>query len=386
MTALSDLKVLDLTRLLPGPFASLVLADLGAQVDKLEDTGMGDYMRHTAVPMAGGMSVGFQGLNRGKRSLALDLKHPAGVAAFKRLVKRYDVVFEQFRPGVMARLGLSHESLLEENPSLVICALTGYGQNGPLRDRAGHDLNYLGRSGLLGLMGPLGGPPVPPSFQLADVSGGMWCIIAILAALRERDRTGEGKLIDIGMLESVIPFAAVALGRLLGGELPERGNELLTGGVAPYNTYLTKDGESVTLGALEPKFLMKFCANAGLDVDMSMLMPGPHQEALKARFAEVIAGRTRAEWEAFNAEHDCCVEAVLRPDELRDDAQLAARGVFFDVEAEGGSFGQFRTPVTPRELEARPAPTQGEHTRAVLADAEFSPEEIQALIDQGAAR
>ncbi len=386
MAPLKDLRVLDLTRLLPGPLATLVLADLGAQVDKLEDTGAGDYMRQTAVPVVGGMGVGFHGLNRGKRSAALDLKHPAGVAAFKRLVKRYDVVIEQFRPGVMDRLGVSHQTLLDDNPQLVICALTGYGQNGPLRDRAGHDLNYLARSGVLGLMGPTDRPPQLPSFQLADVSGGMWCVIAILSALRERDSTGKGKIIDIGMIESVVPFATVALSRLLGGEMPTRGDELLTGGIAPYNTYTTKDGEAVTLGALEPKFLMKFCQNTGIEIDMTALMPGEHQVELKQRFAAVIASKTRAEWEAFNAEHDCCLEPVLRPEELRADPQLAARGVFFDVETPDGTFGQFRTPVTPPGLEARPAPGHGEHTAAVLAEAGFTVDEIQALKNAGAAR
>ncbi len=384
MAPLNGIRVLDLTRLLPGPFASLVLADLGAQVDKLEDAGGGDYMRHTP-PVVGGMSAGFHALNRGKRSLVLDLKKPAGVAAFKRLVKSYDVVFEQFRPGVLERLGCGHETLLAENPRLVICALTGYGQDGPLSQRAGHDLNYLARSGLLGLMGPTKGAPQIPSFQLADVSGGLWSVIGILAALRERDATGKGGFVDIGMIDSVIPFATVALSRLLGGEMPQRGDEILTGGIAPYNTYVTKDGESMSLGSLEPKFLMKFCQGAGIETDMSALIPGPHQVALKQRFAEVFASRTRAEWEAFNEQHDCCLEPVLRPDELLADPHLTARGAFFDVETGDGKVGEFRTPVTPRDLRARPAPTQGEHSDAILAEAGFSAEEIATLKREGAA-
>ncbi len=385
MAPLDGIRVLDLTRLLPGPFASLVLADLGAQVDKLEDAGGGDYMRHTP-PLVGGMSAGFHALNRGKRSLVLDLKKPAGVAAFKRLVKSYDVVFEQFRPGVLERLGCGHDALLAENPKLVICALTGYGQEGPLAQRAGHDLNYLARSGLLGLMGPTEGPPQIPSFQLADVSGGLWSLVAILAALRERDLTGKGRFLDIGMIDSVIPFGTVVLSRLLGGEMPARGDEILTGGIAPYNTYLTKDGEAMSLGSLEPKFLMKFCQGAGIETDLSALLPGPHQAALKQRFAEVFASKTRAEWEAFNEQHDCCLEPVLRPDELRNDPHLTARGVFFDVDTGDGKVGQFRTPVTPRDLEARPAPTPGEHTDAILAECGFSADEIAALKSDGAAR
>lgn len=377
--------MLDLTRLLPGPLATLVLADLGAQVDKIEDAGAGDYLRHTP-PLVANMSAAFRALNRGKRSAVLDLKRPEGVAALKRLVRHYDVVFEQFRPGVLERLGCGHEVLLEQNPKLVVCALTGYGQSGPLAQRAGHDLNYLARSGLLGLMGPVNGPPQLPSFQLADVSGGLWCVIAILAKLRERERTGQGGIVDVAMVDSVIPFAAATLGRLFGGEMPERGNEILTGGVAAYNAYSTRDGEAVTLGALEPKFLTKFCRATGIQADLSALLPGPHQAELKRRFAEVFASKTRAEWEAFNAEHDCCLEPVLRPDELVTDAQLETRGVFFETGAGRERMLEARTPVTPRDLEARPAPAQGEHTAEMLSEAGFTDEEIAALSSSGAAR
>ena len=371
MSALEGVRVLDLTRLLPGPFATLVLADLGAQVDKLEDTGAGDYVRH-GIPQVEGMSTAFHALNRGKRSLALDLKQPAGREALLRLIGHYDVLFEQFRPGVMARLGVGHDVLLEHNPRLVVCALTGYGQDGPLRDRAGHDLNYMARAGLLGMQGPADGPPQIPAFQLADVSGGLWSVVAILAALRERDRTGKGSVLDIAMLDSVIPFATIALSKLFGGESVARGGELLTGGIAAYQVYATKDGEAVTLGALEPKFLMRFCQASGIDADLSALIPGPHQAELKQRFAAVFAAKTRSEWEAFNAENDCCVEPVLRPDELFGDAQLAARGAFVNT-------SQYRTPVTPRDLEPAPAPKQGEHTDQILQEAGFGTEEIEAL-------
>lgn len=385
MTALDGIRVLDMTRLLPGPLATLVLADLGAQVDKVEDAGGGDYLRHTP-PLVADMNAAFHTLNRGKRSAVLDLKRPEGVAALKRLVRHYDVLIEQFRPGVLARLGCDHSVLLEQNPKLIVCALTGYGQSGPLADRAGHDLNYLARAGLLGLMGPAAGPPQIPSFQLADVGGGLWCVIAILAKLRERERTGQGAIVDIAMLDSVIPFATIGLSRLFGGEVPERGNEILTGGIAAYNSYATRDGEAVTLGALEPKFLTKFCQAAGIETDLSALLPGPHQAELKRRFAEVFASKTRAEWEAFGNEHDCCLEPVLRPDELLADPQLAARGAFFEAEAGGGRVLEARTPVTPRDLEPLPAPAQGQHTAEILSEAGFSEAEISALRGSGAAR
>lgn len=378
MTSLAGIRVLDLTRLLPGPFASLVLSDLGAQVDKIEDAGSGDYTRLSA-PQVAGMGAAFHALNRGKRSAVVDLKNPGGRAVLLRLAAQYDVLFEQFRPGVLDRLGVGHERLLEANPRLVICALTGYGQTGPLRDRAGHDLNYLARSGLLGLQGPEEGPPQIPAFQLADVSGGLWSVIAILAGLREREQTGKGKIIDISMLESVIPFATITLGRWFGGELPARGNEMLTGGIAVYDTYLTQDGAAMTLGALEPKFMMQFCRGAGIEPDLRMLVPGPHQAAFKEVFRAVFRSKTRAEWEEFNRLHDCCLEPVLSPQELREDPQLSARGTFFDADTGQGSVTQYRTPVTPADLAARPAPRQGEHTEEILRGAGFSAEEIAEL-------
>jgi alpha-methylacyl-CoA racemase len=386
MQPLAGIRVLDLTRLLPGPFATLVLGDLGAQVDKIEDAGPGDYTRLNA-PQVAGMSAAFHALNRGKRSAVVDLKNPGGPAVLKRLARHYDVLFEQFRPGVLDRLGVGHAALTAANQRLIVCALTGYGQDGPMRDRAGHDLNYVARAGLLGIQGPEDAPPQIPAFQLADVSGGLWCVVGILAALRERERTGKGTVLDISMLESVIPFATITLSSLFagGGEL-RRGAEILTGGIAPYQTYRTKDGEFMALGALEPKFFMSFCAAAGIEGDAMLVVPGAHQVELKRRFAEVFAGKTRAEWEAFAKQHDVCLEPVLRPDELRADPQLSARGAFFELSTAGGAVGQYRTPVTPREIDAQPAPRQGEHTDLVLREAGFSDQEIAELRASGAIR
>ena len=334
-------------------------------------------MRHLP-PIVGGQGAAFHALNRGKRSAVLDLARPEGIRAFERLIVHYDVVFEQFRPGVLNRLGIGHERLLELNPRLVVAALTGYGQSGPLYHRSGHDLDYLARSGLLGLQGPADGKPQIPAFQLADVSGGLFSVIAIVAALFERERTGKGKVLDVAMLDSVIPFATIALGHLLGGELPRRGAEFLTGGIAAYDTYLTKEGQAVALGALEPKFLARFCG-AGIQTAESALVPGPHQAEIRRTFARVLASRTRAEWEAFNDEHDCCLEPVLRPDELLADPQIVARGLFFEGVVAGQRVGFYRTPVTPRDKEATPAPTHGQHTNEIFLDARFSDAEITRL-------
>ena len=383
---LAGVRVLDLTRLLPGPVASLILADLGATVDKVEDPQAGDYARISG-PQVDGHSGLFHTLGRGKRSLILDLKHTEGAGVLKRLAARYDVVFEQFRPGVLERLGVGHAVLMDENPKLVVCALTGYGQTGPLRDRAGHDLNYLARAGLLGLQGPADGPPQLPAFQIADVSGGLWCAIAILAALRQRDATGKGAVLDIAMSDCVAMFALPTLASLLvGGTVPKRGQEMLNGGIAVYDVYQTKDGEAVTLGALEPKFFRIFCEKNQLEADFMLLAPGEHQTELKRRFAEVFRSRTRAEWEQFGRENDCCLEPVLRPDELLNDPHLVARKLFLERQTEQGTVRTLRTPVTPAEMPVRPPPKPGEHTDAILREAGFDEAEIARLRSAAAIR
>lgn len=385
MRPLEGVRILDLSRLIPGPFATLVLADLGATVDKIEDPGGGDYLRHMPQQIDG-ESVAFHLLNRGKRSAVIDLKKADGVRALARLAATYDVVFDQFRPGVLARLGLGHDELRAANPRLIVCALTGYGQTGPLAQRAGHDLNYLARAGLLGGQGPAGAPPQVPGFQLADVSGGMWCVIAILAALAERARTGEGRTIDVAMADGVLGFAVTELGAALSGAPNVRGDAALSGGIAPYNTYLSKDGHPMSLASLEPKFWMSFCAGVGLEASMDALLPGAHQVAIKAKVADVFAQRTRDEWIAFAAKHDCCLEPVLSPDEAARDEHLRARGLHFSIASERGTIPQFRTPVTPRDASFAPPPKQGQHTRDVLREGGFDDAEIDALLASGAAR
>ena len=383
MKSLAGIKVLDWTRLLPGPFATMVLGDLGAQVDKLEDLQGADYLRHIP-PLLGDTSSIFLALNRNKRSACLDLKKPAGREAFLALARSYDVLVEQFRPGVLDRLGVSHAALLEANPRLVICALTGYGQTGPLAKRAGHDLNYLARAGVLGFQGPTNGPPAVPGVQMADIGGALWTVIGVLSALAEREKTGRGQVVDVAMIEASMPFAIASYGLGFAGTPPRRGDEPLIGGIAPYNTYVTKDGRAVALAALEPKFWMAFCAGVGMEAQLEALVPGPHQVAIKEKVAALFREKTRDEWAAFGAQHDCCLEPVLEPDEVAKDPHLAARGVFFTLNSPWGEIPQLRTPLTEVGGKHAPPPRTGEHTEAILREAGIGTEGIERLRAEGA--
>jgi len=380
MKPLEGIRVLDLSRLLPGPFASMVLADLGASVDKLEDPKGGDYTR-VMPPQHEGMNTAFHLLNRGKRSLVLDLKKEEGRDAFRKLVPRYDVVLESFRPGVMARFGLGYEALKALHPGLVYCAITGYGQDGPLAQRAGHDLNYLARAGVLGFTGPKDAPPQVPGVQLADVGGGaLYGVIGILAALQARATTGEGRFVDIAMCEGALSFGLFGFASRFGGLRFPRGEEILMGGIAPYRCYETSDGRHVSLASLEPKFWIAFCQGVGIQPDLQALAPGPHQARIGAELTKIFRSKTLAEWSAFADEVDCCLEPVLTPEEARSEPQHVARGVF----VERAGLPHIRTPVAaPAE---GPAPKQGADTNAILKDAGFDDEAIAALRDAGACR
>lgn len=377
---LEGIRVLDLSRLLPGPCATMVLADLGAQVDKVEDPQGGDYLRFMP-PHHEGLNAPFRMLNRGKRSLVLDLKRTEGRDALLRLVRRYDVLVESFRPGVMAKLGLGWDALHAANERLVVCAITGYGQDGPLAHRAGHDINYLARAGVLGLTGPEDGPPQVFGVQLADIAGALFGVNGILAALVGRATTGKGRFVDIAMCEAAMPFATFGLMSAFAGEDVARGLSALAGAIAPFGTYATKDGRAMALGALEPKFWLAFCAAVGLEGDMSALAPGPHQAELKAKVRGIFASKTFAEWCAIASATDCCLEPVLLPSELVDDAQHVARGALPRL----GALPYVRTPGAASPAEG-PAPAQGEHSEIILREAGFGSDEIASLRAASATR
>jgi crotonobetainyl-CoA:carnitine CoA-transferase CaiB-like acyl-CoA transferase len=392
---LDGVRVLDLSRLLPGGFCSLLLADFGADVVKVEDTGMGDYVRWAAPYYEGAgdsaKSALFLALNRGKRSIRLNLKSAGGREALLRAVAEADVVLESFRPGVLDRLGVGYEAMRAVNPAIVYCAITGYGQDGPLRDRSGHDMNYLGLVGLLGLTGEAGGAPVQSAGQIADLGGGaLMAAFAILAALRERDRSGEGQLVDVSMADGALSWLAMVAARHLAEDaVPRRGSLELAGGLICYRPYACADGW-ITLGALEPKFWQAWCRGVGREDLVEHQFDAPGSDAHR-EVEGIFLLRTREQWRAFASEHDCCLEPVLELDEALDSELVRAREMVVELDQPGARrpvrllgvpIKLSRTPGDPNRL---PGPALGEHTREVLAGLGYGAAEIDALIESGAA-
>ena len=372
---LAGVRVLDLTRLYPGPYATLLLSDLGADVVKVEDPQQGDYLRD--LP---GMAGQFAALNRGKRSICLDLRAPGGPGLLERLCADSDVLVDGFRPGVLERLGCAPEQLVARIPRLVVCSISGYGQTGPLRERAGHDIGYVAAAGVLARNG-LGEEPVLPGVQLADFFGGaMQAVVAILAALLERERTGRGRALDVAMCEGAMQLLLPVLGMLAVGADPQRrGDDVLSGSRPCYRVYASGDGGAVVLGALEPKFWQRFCAAVGrpewearqLDADLS-----PEVDAL-------FRTRTRAEWLGLFGRADCGLEEVLEPSELRNHPQHAARSLWLS-----GSRLPRTLPalVATEDLPRRAAPALGEHTAEVLRERGLAEAEVAELRRTGVVR
>jgi crotonobetainyl-CoA:carnitine CoA-transferase CaiB-like acyl-CoA transferase len=398
---LQGVRVLDLSRLLPGGFCSLLLADFGAEVLKVEDMGMGDYVRWSPPYYEGAhesaRSALFLALNRNKRSIRLDLKHERGREALLRLVREHDVLLESFRPGVLERLGVGYERMREENPGLVYCAITGYGQQGSMRDRSGHDMNYLGLIGLLGLSGASGAEPVQSAGQIADIGGGaLMAAFAIMAALRERDGgagepgSGEGQFVDVSMADGSLSWLAMVAGAYFAdGVVPRRGDLMLAGSAICYRPYECADGW-VTLGALEPKFFQAFCRGVGREDLIAKQFERPGSEA-HAQLVEIFKGRTRAQWEQFAQQNDCCLEPVLELDEALSSELVHEREMVVEIEQPGAerkvrSLGvPFKLSRTPGRHDRLPGPALGEHTEEALLAAGYSAAEVAELLAEGAA-
>jgi alpha-methylacyl-CoA racemase len=387
MLALDDVRILDLTRLLPGGFCTLLLADFGADVIKVEDTDGGDYLRWIP-PMAGEFSAMFHALNRNKRSISLNLKTGVGREAFLRLAGTADVVVESFRPGVLTRLGIDYQALRQRNPRLVLCSITGYGQDGPYRDRAGHDLNYAALAGVLSLSAGDRDHPAMPGLQVGDLgAGALHAALAITTALHQRERTGEGQHCDIAMLDGLISWMGVhAAGYFATGEVPGPGTLLLNGSTPCYRIYPCKDGH-LSLGALEPKFWTNFVTAIGLaHLSASGLVKDDEALRVASEIEAVLIQRTRAEWVAAFAGRDVCCEPLLRLDEVFADAQVMHRGMRLPAGAGvpidecGFPIRLSATPMTVR----LPAPGYGEHTSLVLGEAGFDAAGVAELRAAGA--
>ncbi len=361
---LTGIRVLDLTRLLPGAFCTMLLADMGADVVKVEEPGAGDYMRWTP-PLVRGQSTLFGAINRNKRSITLNLKSGAGRDLLLELAEHADVLVEGNRPGVMARLGLGWDVVHQRNPRLVMCSITGYGQDGPFASRAGHDLNYMATAGALGLNGEKGRPPLPLSVQVADIGGGgLQPAVSILGALVGVARGAEGRWIDASMTDGAISWLALAFAARAGGETVGRGDQRLTGRYACYRVYACKGGGFYSVAALEPKFWANLCTTVGRPhLIERQYEEGRDGEAVHKAFEELFASRTRAEWEKELAGCDACCEPVLELDEVMSHPQVAARQKSRRV---GGD-----------------APRLGEHTAVVLAELGIDASRYEELQRQG---
>ena len=344
---LSGVRVIDLTRLLPGAYCTMLLADLGADVVKVEEPGAGDYMRWTP-PLVDGQSALFEALNRNKKSLALNLKSDAGREVLLQLAGTAAVLVEGNRPGVMERLGLGWTVLHAANPKLVMASITGYGQDGPFAGRAGHDINFMATAGALGLNGERGGPPIPLSVQVADIGGGgLQAAVGILGALVGVLQGGEGRWIDVAMTDGAVSWLSLVFAARAGGEDVARGEQRLAGKYPCYRVYRCKDGGYYSVGALEPKFWVALCGALG----RPDLVEKQYSEALatQVEVEQIFMTRTRREWESVLGPLDACCEPVLDIDEVRSHPQIAARGLF-DATRRGS------------------APKLGEHSAAILAE------------------
>ncbi|HLF84942.1 MAG TPA: CoA transferase [Blastocatellia bacterium] len=377
--ALKGIRVLDLSRMLPGPYCSMMLADLGAEVIKVEELS-GDPTRRSP-PMIEGQSAPFAQVNRNKKSIAIDLKQPAGRDVFMKLASTADCVLEQFRPGVVDRLGIDYETIAEVNPRIVYCSLTGFGQDGPHRERSGHDLNYLALSGVLGLTTDERGKPVIPGVQVADLAGGMIAGFAILAALLARERTGRGQYVDVSMFDVMLSMLPIpAAHHFAGNTIPVGGKYVLSGAYPFYNVYETGDGKFMTLGALEPKFWANFCRKVGReDLAARQFDSAERRANLFEEVRAIFRSRTQSQWVELMRGADCCCEPVLSMSEAFDHAQTRAREMVRRSSSLTNQLGfSYKLSETPPR-EASGAPALGEHTAELLAAVGISKEDRERL-------
>ena len=386
---LSHLKILDFSTLLPGPYATLVLTDLGADTLNVVSGSRPD-MATLMPPFLPGTDISANAawLGRGKRSITLNLKKAPAVTIIKKLIVEYDILLEQFRPGVMQRLGLGYNDLKQTNPGLIYCSLTGYGQEGANSKRAGHDINYLARSGLMSYSGTKAHGPVLTGMQIADMaSGSNNTIIAILAAVVHRNHTGKGQYIDISMMDGVVPFNGMAgAAALVDGQYPVREETVLNGG-SLYDFYETKDNQYISFGGLEPQFFTAFCKAIGCpDLIEGGVMP-EDIAPVKQKVRNIIKTKTRMQWEAVFKDVDACVEPVLSLAETLNAQETKDRGLVVEVDLPGGGkVRQLGTPIRFSESPiryTRAGHSPGTDTKEVLLELGYTEKHIESFKHSG---
>lgn len=376
--ALDGIRILDLSRMLPGPYCSMVLGDLGAEVIKVEEPSIGDPTRLNPDGV-------FHQINRNKKSIALDLKRPEGRDIFLRLVATSDVVLEQFRPGVVDRLGIGYDAASGANPRIIYCSLTGYGQQGHYRERAGHDINYIALAGILGLTADERGKPVIPGTQIADLVGGIMAALAILAALLAREKSGRGQYIDVSMLDCARSLLPIPAARHLSGKKLNLGEKYGLSGAYPfYNIYETADGRFMSLGALEPKFWENFCRRIGRqDLIERQFDEGQRRQELFEELRRIFKSRTLSQWIELMRDADACCEPVLSLEEALQ-GELA-QGAIREIDGTKLLGFAFKLSQTPMSIRG-PAPELGEHTDQLLAELGFSEADRERLRRDGVVR
>ncbi len=385
---LTGVRVLDLTRLLPGGVLTAVLADLGAEVIKVEEPVLGDYMRW-GEPKTGEESAASWIVGRGKQSLGIDLKSPEGVDVFLRLAETAHIVVEGFRPGVVDRLGVGYDAVRERNPKIVYASLTGYGSDGPMRDAAGHDINYISYAGVLGMTGPPGGPVCPPGVQVGDLGGATLLGIGMLAALYSAATTGQGSRVEVAMYDAALAWTSIHAGEYwASGHVPDPGRMLLNGRYPCYNVYECSDGRFVSVGAVEEKFWANFCAVVG----RPDLVSRQFDESAREDVATLLRTRTRAEWVADLETAEACVAPVLDLGEALAHPMAQARSMIRDAPLDASGTTTALTLGAPIRIDGRPLatgsapPALGSDTEDLVAEVGLSPQEIEALLRAGVLR
>lgn len=387
---LAHLKILDFSMLLPGPYTTMLLADLGAEVLRVESPTRKDLIR-TLPPLIDDDSAVHKQLNRSKKSIALDLKQPEAISIVKQLIGEYDVLVEQFRPGVMERLGLGYEELRKVNPRIIYCSITGYGQTGPYRDRPGHDINYLALAGILGYSGRKAEGPSPLGIQLADLAGGSFqAAIGILAAVLHREQAGVGQHIDVSMTDGAFALNVMhGTAYLASGINPGREKLLLNGGTF-YDVYKTKDDRYFSVGSIEPQFRLLLCKAIGREDlgDISLSDDPQHIQHFKEAVKNAFIEKDFSEWQEIFHNMNACVEPVLSFAEACEHPQTIARGLIVEVPTHNATtLKQIAQPIRFSEYKStysHVGGSAGEHTREVLTQLGYSAQELESLQEKGA--